>query len=392
MIAIAMPRATAAFAALSMIGAASFAACDGTGEGGITEPDDTVALAVETVATGLQSPVHLSAPAGDTRLFVVEQTGRVRIIDDGQLLSTPFLDIRDSVAAGGERGLLSIAFHPAYATNGRFYVNYTGVDGDTRVEEYAVSSDPDVADRGSVRRLLLVRQPQPNHNGGLVAFGPDGYLWVGMGDGGGGGDPGGNGQDPSTLLGTVLRIDVDTGSPYGIPSDNPFASGGVGAPEVWAWGLRNPWRFAFDRPAGDLYIADVGQNAWEEVNVQRTDAAGVNYGWNVMEGMHCYAAATCDQSGLTLPVLEYGHADGCSITGGYVYRGGAIPDLVGHYLYADYCEGWVRSFRYDNGDAVDRRQLELGSIGRVLSFGEDSAGELYILSAGGNVYRLVPGT
>ena len=350
-------------------------------------------LAVEAVVSGLAAPVYLTVPPGESpgaaRLFVVEQAGRIRVVEDGNLLDTPFLDITDKVQAGGERGLLSVAFHPGYAENGRFFVDYTDTEGDTRVEEYTVSGDPDVADPGSARLILTVPQPYSNHNGGLVTFGPDGYLYIGMGDGGSGGDPQGNGQDPTTLLGALLRIDVDGGDPYGIPTDNPFVDGG-GAPEVWAYGLRNPWRFSFDPGGGRLYIADVGQSEWEEVHVADEDAAGLNYGWNILEGSHCYNASGCDRSGLEVPVHEYSHDEGCSITGGYVYRGNAITGIDGHYFYGDFCGGWVASFRYDGADAVDHNRYDFGDIGRVLSFGRDAAGELYVLTDQGTVYRLVP--
>jgi len=350
----------------------------------------SVTLDTQVVATGLSSPLYLTAPPGDPRLFVVEQPGRVRIIANGVLLTTPFLDITDRVLAGGERGLLSIAFHPNYATNGYLFVDYTDLSGDTRLDRFRVSADPNLADKTSAKPILFVDQPYSNHNGGLVLFGPDGKLYVGLGDGGSGGDPQGNGQNRGVLLGKLLRLDVDGGDPYAIPADNPFVGVSGVRGEIWAYGLRNPWRFAFDREAGMLYIADVGQNRREEVNVAPAGAGGLNYGWNVMEGDECYASA-CERSGLTLPVLAYGHADGCSITGGYVYRGQEIPALRGHYFYSDYCGGWVKSFRHEGGAAADQRDWGL-HLERVLSFGEDSAGELYVLSANGNVYRLRAGS
>lgn len=348
----------------------------------------SVALRLETVASGLDGPVHLTAPPGDSRLFVVELPGRIRIVKNGRLLPAPFLDIVNQVSSGGERGLLSIAFHAAYARTGYFYLNYTDRSGNTKVERYRVSSNPDVADPASGKLILSVDQPYANHNGGHIMFGPDGMLYVGMGDGGSGGDPQGNGQNRGALLGKLLRLDVDGGDPYGIPAGNPFAGGG-GAREVWAYGLRNPWRFAFDRAEGLLYIADVGQNAWEEINVAPATRAGLNYGWNVMEGAHCYRALVCDRQGLILPVLEYSHSDGCSVTGGLVYRGKAIPEITGHYFYSDYCEGWVRSFRLVNGQVQDRLSWDVGNIGMVQSFGEDAVGKLYVLSANGKVYRFV---
>jgi glucose/arabinose dehydrogenase len=357
----------------------------------LTHDDSTgTTLAVVEVVTGLQGPVYLTAPAGDARLFVVEQVGRIRIVRDGHLVPEPFLDLTTRVQAGGERGLLSMAFHPAYDVNGYFYVDYTDAAGDTRVERYRVSSDPDRADPASATSILSVEQPYANHNGGHVVFGPDGMLYVALGDGGSGGDPFGSGQDPSTLLGAVLRLDVDGGVPYAVPPDNPFAGDDRLRGEIWAFGLRNPWRIAFD-PAEDLlYIADVGQNAWEEVNVQPAASAAVNYGWNVMEGAHCYAAPTCDRTGLTRPAAEYGRRDGdCSVIGGYVYRGAAIPGVRGHYFYSDYCGGWLRSFRYVGGTVTDMRRWAVGDLGAVLSFGRDASGELYVLNQRGTVYRIV---
>jgi len=361
--------------------------CTACSEPGSPDPGP-VRLDTQVVATGLTDPLYLTAPPGDQRLFVVEQPGRVRIVADGSLLATPFLDIRDRVLAGGERGLLSVAFHPRYGTNGYVYVDYTDASGDTRVERYRVSADPNVADKASAKLILSVDQPYANHNGGLVLFGPDGMLYIGLGDGGSGGDPHGFGQNRGVLLGKLLRIDVDRGDPYAIPADNPFVgmSGVLG--EIWAYGLRNPWRFAFDREAGLLYIADVGQNRREEVDVAPASAGGLNYGWNVMEGDECYGASTCDRSGLTLPVLTYGHSDGCSITGGFVYRGERMAALRGHYFYSDYCGGWVRSFRHDGG-VTDERDWGIGDLGSIQSFGEDAAGELYLLSKNGHVYRLV---
>lgn len=369
--------------------------CDGNGNatqppGGEPSP---VGLGLETVVEGLDFPLWLTAPPDDPRLFVVEKGGRVRIVEDGALLPTPFLDLSGQVSTGSEQGLLSLAFHPDYASNGRFFVNFTDTAGDTRVVELRVSAtDPHRADPGSARVVLAIEQPFSNHNGGFVLFGPDGMLYVGTGDGGSGGDPQGNGQDTGTLLGKLLRIDVDGGQPYAIPSDNPFVDTPGARPEVWAYGLRNPWRFSFDRETGDLYVADVGQNRLEEVNAVRGAGAGLNYGWNVMEGTRCFEPPQgCDRSGLTLPVTEFDHGDGCSVTGGFVYRGSAIPDLRGTYLYSDYCSGFVRSFRFANGRAEGERRLpELEPPDdAVSSFGEDAAGEMYILTAGGGVHRIV---
>jgi glucose/arabinose dehydrogenase len=353
--------------------------------------------ALRLVSGVLASPVYVTAPPGDTaRLFVVEKGGRVRILQHDTLLAAPFLDIHTRVSNGGEQGLLSLAFHPQYARNGRFYVYYTNTAGDTRVVRYRVSADPNVADPLAADTVLAQAQPFSNHNGGLLVFGPDGKLYVGLGDGGSGGDPQGNGQSRRTLLGKILRLDVDGANGYTIPADNPFVSDTAARPEIWAYGLRNPWRFSFDRQTGDLYIADVGQNAWEEVHVAPATSGrgkGVNFGWNVMEGLHCYPSGTsCNQTGLALPVLAYGHGGGaCSITGGYVYRGTAVPSLVGHYLYADYCSGFVRSFRYAGGQASDRqeRTAQLNPNGNVSSFGEDGRGEVYVMTLGGSLYRVV---
>ncbi|HEX5724858.1 MAG TPA: PQQ-dependent sugar dehydrogenase [Longimicrobiaceae bacterium] len=374
----------------------SLAACSGGnpssggGGGGGPPPTGLPDLRLERVVDGLASPVFVTAPAGDPRLFVVEQPGRIRIVRGGALLPTPFLDLTAKVSSGGERGLLSVAFHPRYAQNGFFYVNYTGQGGHTRVERYRVGANPDQADPASAQLVLFVEQPYSNHNGGLVMFGPDGKLYVGMGDGGSGGDPQNHGQDASTLLGDLLRLDVDAGQPYAIPADNPFVGQAGRRAEIWATGVRNPWRFSFDRTANLLYLADVGQNRWEEVNVVPAGQAGVNYGWRIMEGSSCYPSGGCARTGLTEPVLEYSHSDGCSVTGGYVYRGRAIPGLRGHYFYADYCNGWIRSFRYAGGTVSDRHEWELGNVGNISSFGEDADGELYVVSHAGAVYKLVP--
>jgi glucose/arabinose dehydrogenase len=347
-------------------------------------------ITLEPVAADLEAPVYLTAPPGDPRLFVVEQRGRIRVIRDGRLLPRPFLDISEKVGYGGERGLLGLAFHPRYAANGRFYVNYTDRHGDTRVERYGATPSADTADPSSARPVLFVAQPYANHNGGDVLFGPDGMLYVGMGDGGSGGDPHGNGQSLGTLLGKLLRLDVDHAEPYAVPADNPFVGRSGARPEIWAYGLRNPWRLAFDSTEGLLYSADVGQNLWEEVDVAPAGAKGLNYGWNRMEGAHCYGIGLCSREGLTLPALEYGHGDGCAIVGGFVYRGRALPAETGRYFYSDYCSGWLRSFRYENGAATESHAWRVRSPGPVLSFGEDAAGELYLLAANGTVYQLAP--
>lgn len=354
-----------------------------------TQSTDSVTL--RPVATGLDFPVYLTAPAGDPRLFIVEKTGRIRIVKNGALAGTPFLDLSASVSGGSEQGLLGLAFDPSYATTGRFYVDYTDRNGDTRIARFHVGADADAADASSQEILLTIDQPYSNHNGGQLAFGPDGYLYVGMGDGGSGGDPEGHGQNAGDLLGSLLRLDVSGASGYAVPANNPYAGGG-GRGEVFSIGLRNPWRFSFDRQGGDLYIADVGQNEREEVDVSTAASGGgrgLNYGWNRMEGTACYNGG-CDRTGLTLPVIDYTHADGCSITGGYVYRGQALPALAGTYFYADFCNGWVRSFRYQDGQAGNPREWPtLKPGGQVTSFGEDAAGELYILEADGKVFQIV---
>jgi glucose/arabinose dehydrogenase len=350
---------------------------------------------LQTVATGLAFPLYLTAPPGDgARLFVVEKGGKIRAIKNGALLAAPFLDLTGQVSTGGEQGLLGLAFDPQYAANGRFYVNYTDSAGDTVVARYRVSSDPDRADPSVDRVLLTVDQPYANHNGGHLAFGPDGMLYIGLGDGGSGGDPHGHGQSRADLLGSLLRIDVRPAGAYAIPPDNPFVGQPGARPELWDYGLRNPWRFSHDRANGDLYIADVGQNRREEVNVAPAASGGgkgLNYGWNVMEGTQCFSPASgCHSAGLTPPALDYGHGGGaCSVTGGYVYRGAALPALQGVYFYADYCAGWVKSFRYAAGQATELADWpQLAPGGNITSFGEDAAGELYVLTQQGGVYRV----
>ncbi len=328
---------------------------------------------------------------GSGRLFVVEQPGRIRVIKNGTLRAQPFLNITDRVDFGGERGLLGLAFHPAYRQNGRYVVNYSRAsDGSTVVAEYRVSDDPDVSRRGE-KILLLVAQPYGNHNGGMVAFGADGLLYIGMGDGGAGGDPGNRGQDGKDLLGKMLRIDVDRGGPYAIPPDNPFAAGG-GRPEIFAGGFRNPWRFSFDRETGLLWAADVGQNAWEEVDIVQR---GGNYGWRVMEGAHCFSPRRgCKKEGLVRPVAEYANrGPRCSVTGGYVYRGSRIPALRGTYLFGDYCSGEVFGLRdldsLAKGGLTDPDVLLRTGL-NISSFGEDEAGELYVVGHGGTIHRIIP--
>jgi glucose/arabinose dehydrogenase len=354
--------------------------------------DPSFQLAAQPVVTGLTNPVFLTAPPGDTRLFVVEQPGRIRIVKGGQLLTAPFLDISTRVSYGGERGLLSMAFDPGYASNGYFFVYFTNTNGDITIERYGGAAGADVASATPTPVIVIAHPGASNHNGGLVTFGPDGFLYAGTGDGGGAGDVSGNAQNLNVLLGKLLRIDVRT-LPYTIPATNPFVNQAGRRGEIWAYGLRNPWRYAFDRRAtaagSDLFIADVGQNAYEEIDVVSSSAGGINYGWNLMEGTHCYpAGATCSSTNFRLPVFEYDHSRGCSITGGMVYRGAALPEVNGHYFYSDYCTGFLASLSGANG-TFSSRDWDVGTLGNVLSFGEDAAGELYVLSGSGTVYRLV---
>lgn len=373
----------------------ALAACNDSispGDGGGDLPPGLTLALQPFISTGLSAPVFLTQPLDDGRIFVVEQPGRIRVVRNGVLQSAPFLDITSRVLSGGERGLLSVAFHPLYASNHYFYVYFTTqTNGDIRIERFTTTANPEVADPASSTLILTTaHSAQANHNGGLLTFGPDGMLYAGLGDGGGGGDPFGNGQNFNALLASLLRLDVDHGDPYAIPADNPFVGQANHRGEVWAKGLRNPWRYAFDPPTGNLYIADVGQDLHEEVDVVPANKGGVNYGWNIMEGASCYEATSCDQTGLQLPVVDYGHNPACSITGGYVYRGSAIQGLQGHYLYSDYCAGFLKSFRYENGAAVDQKDWGLTSSS-VTSFGRDFAGELYLMS-GNSVLKIVQGS
>ncbi|MGE5347365.1 MAG: PQQ-dependent sugar dehydrogenase, partial [Acidithiobacillales bacterium] len=343
--------------------------------------------------SGLANPVHVTN-AGDRsgRLFVVEQRGRIRIVKNGALLPTPFLDITDRVSCCVERGLLSVAFPPGFTGAGVFFVDYTDINGDTAISRFFVSqTNPDVADAGSEQVMLHIAQPYANHNGGQLAFGPDGYLYIGMGDGGSGGDPQNNAQNPASLLGKILRIDVTSGAPtYIVPPSNPFVSRPGWRPEIWALGLRNPWRFSFDRKTGDLYIGDVGQNSREEVDFQpASSAGGENYGWRIMEGTACYNAPSCDPAGLVLPVTDYTHTAGdCSVTGGFVYRGLSYSALQGIYFYADFCTGRIRGLRRTATGWETQELLDAGFT--ISTFGEDEAGELYLVDYGGGVlYQVV---
>jgi glucose/arabinose dehydrogenase len=358
-------------------------------------------LHLTRVVDSLDRPTFITALPGSDVLLVLEQGGRVRWIEDGQLRAEPFLDLSERVlSSGGEQGLLGLAFHPNFRDNGRFFVHYSTVGqnglraGDGVISEFSRSTGANSADASSERRLLSVAQPYSNHNGGMLAFSPrDGFLYIGLGDGGSGGDPRGNGQNLGVWLGKMLRIDVDSRDQgeYGIPDGNLTGNGAL--PEIWSYGLRNPWRFSFDPENGDLYIADVGQNAVEEVDYEPRGAGGRNYGWNTMEGSTCYEPNSgCDQSGIVPPVLEYSHDAGCSITGGYVYRGRAIPDLRGVYFYADYCSGLIGTLRMQDGALAGSRDitatLNRDGIRDFTSFGADADGELYIATGGGSVYRI----
>lgn len=376
---------------------ATVAAAGGCGSGGGSfdpdpgdEPPDGPpafpAIELTQFATGFVQPTHVTtAGDGSGRLFVVERRGSVQVVTaDGMTRAAPLLDISERVnSAGSEQGLLSIAFAPGFPDDAHVYVNYTNLAGDTVVARFPLSGDPLTADVDGEERLLTVEQPFANHNGGLLAFGPDGFLYIGLGDGGSGGDPLGHGQDRSTLLGSILRIDVG-GDPYAIPPGNPFGD------EIWAFGLRNPWRFSFDRATGDLYIADVGQSAFEEVNFQpAASAGGENYGWNIMEGLECFGGGDgCDMTGLTLPVIVYGHELGCSITGGFVYRGAAQPALQGLYLYGDFCSGRIWGMARDGGEWVAEELLH--SPASISTFGQDDDGEVYVADfASGTIFRIV---
>jgi glucose/arabinose dehydrogenase len=342
------------------------------------------------VLRGLTRPVHVAhAGDGSGRLFIVEQAGRIRVSRGGVLLPVPFLDISSRVGCCGERGLLSVAFPPGYGSKRYFYVDYTNTSGNTVISRFRLSSDPDVADPGSERILLTITQPYPNHNGGQLVFGPDGYLYIGMGDGGSAGDPQNNAQDPASLLGKILRIDVESGTePYAVPASNPFAGRTGYRGEIWALGLRNPWRFSFDSRTGDLYVADVGQNQYEEVDFQPAGSSGgENYGWRIMEAGHCFNPDPCTQTGLVQPVFEYAHTQGCSVTGGFVYRGALYPRMQGLYFLSDYCSGRVWALRR-TGISWQSAQLLPGSFA-VSTFGEDEAGNVYVADYdAGDVYRL----
>lgn len=349
-----------------------------------------VSLRAVEVATAV-NPVFLTAPPGDSRQFVVERAGRIRILQNGSLIATPFADISARVQTAGEGGLLSIAFDPAYATNGRLYLYYIDLAQNIVIERLTVSSNANVADPAS--SLVIIRIPHPNfqnHFGGMVAFGPDGYLYLGTGDGGGAGDPPRNAQNLNVLLGKLLRLDVSAATAaqaYTIPASNPYVGQAGRRGEIWASGLRNPWRYSFD--GSQLYIADVGQDQREEIDVAASTSGGLNYGWNIVEGTLCYGATSCDRTGLTAPVFDYDHSGGaCSITGGFVYRGTALPELAGHYFYSDYCAGFVKSGVVAAGALTSQKDWGIANLGNIVSFGRDGQGELYLISSSGKIYRL----
>ncbi|HEX2718652.1 MAG TPA: PQQ-dependent sugar dehydrogenase [Gemmatimonadaceae bacterium] len=368
---------------------AAFGAATACRDGG-NEPAAALDLKLELVAQGLTNPVYLTAPSGDTRLFIVERAGVVRLVKNGAVLGTPFLDIRSRVNSVAERGLLSITFDPSYATNGWLYAYYTNANSDLVLERIGSTPGSDAtAEPATI--IMTIPHGGENHHGGEIAFGPDGMLYIAPGDGGCCGDPGNRAQNLGTWLGKVLRIDVRT-LPYTIPAGNPFVATAGAKPEIWAYGLRNPWRFSFDAPSATLYIGDVGQDAHEEIDAVPANQAGVNYGWRLMEGFSCYSPASgCDPGNvLTRPVVDYPHSSGCSVIGGYVYRGSAIPELVGHYLYSDFCAGWLRSFRRTSGGITDQTQWPSILQTQTVSLGRDGRGELYMIGAG-RVWRIVRG-
>lgn len=346
-----------------------------------------VQLGLEEAGRGFEQPLFLTHAAdGSGRAFVVQKTGAIRLLDGGET----FIDLSDRLTStGSEQGLLGLAFHPRFERNGYFYVNYTDTDGESVVARYTATPDRRRGDPATEVRLLELPDPAENHNGGMLAFGPDGFLYIATGDGGGANDQFGNGQNLGSFLAKILRVDVDRGDPYSIPRDNPYAGSDEARPETWAYGLRNPWRFSFDRQTGDLYIGDVGQNAWEYAHFEPAgDKGGRNYGWSIVEGSHCFQVADCDKEGLTLPIAEYSHDVGCSITGGYVYRGERHPALQGAYLFADYCSGRIwTSARDSSGKWVTTEMMR--SNAKISSFGEDEAGEVYVTDIdSGDIYQV----
>jgi glucose/arabinose dehydrogenase len=347
----------------------------------------------EPIYDGLSRPVaYIDANDGSGRFFIVEQDGRILVSVGGDLQDTPVLDISGEVSTGNEQGLLGAALDPGFSENGQVFVSYTDQDGDSQIVRYTVSADnPNQLDPDSATTVLSLDQPNRNHNGGHILFGPDGYLYLGFGDGGGQGDPDDNGQNPGVLFAKILRIDVSGDrEPYGIPADNPFVDDDSFAPETWVWGFRNPWRFSFDRETGDLWIGDVGQNDIEEIDLVPAGTSGQNFGWPLLEGNECFADPNCDPSAFTAPVDQYTHDYGCSVTGGYVYRGASIPDLVGTYLFADYCTGYLWGL-IPNGESTYTATDYIETGMNISSFAEDASGELYVIDLSGGIARIVAG-
>lgn len=347
-----------------------------------TPPPPLLGLDTELVASGLRQPVFVTGMPGTDLLLVIEREGIIKAVDEGAVLDEPFLDLRDRINSSSiEQGLLGLAFHPTFVDTGRFFAYWTQTNGDSRLAEFALLDDRR-GDPDSMRVILDVEQPGERHNAGMIQFDPDGNLFLSLGDGGAGGR---TSQDTTNLLGTLVRLDVDGGDPYAIPADNPFGD------EIWAYGLRNPWRFSIDPNERLLYVGDVGQDTFEEINVVSIDEPGHNFGWITMEGSLCFAGS-CNGDGLTPPVLEYSHDEGCSVTGGHVYRGPDIPELVGHYFYGDWCSGIIRSFRFVDGEATDQQDWtsDLGDIDEVTSFGIDDDGRLYTVNWDGELHRIVP--
>jgi glucose/arabinose dehydrogenase len=345
-----------------------------------------VTIVLEQVAAGFKQPLFLThAGDGSNRTFVVEKDGQIKLLD-----GTRFLDVVDRITTNGyEQGLLVLAFHPEFATNGLFFVYYTAPDGANTLSRFRATADLQRGDPDTERVLLQQASPHETHNGGMIAFGPDGMLYIGLGDGGGANDQFGNGQNGDTFLAKILRINVNGAEPYAVPQDNPFVNDAQIRPETWAWGLRNPWRFSFDRATGDLYIGDVGQNQWEEINFQPAiSRGGANYGWSIKEGSYCFYTTTCDSTGLTDPIVAYDRHQGIAVTGGYVYRGQQVPALYGAYLFGDYGTGRIWAAARDTGSAWTTTPMTRFD-GLLSSFGEDEAGELYLTDlSGGGVFRI----
>lgn len=382
-------RATRTFLAAAALAVGALSACGDW-------PAQTTAafrqLSLELIADGLDNPLLITAPPGDQRLFVLERRGVLRVIQNGTLVATPFLDLSSQVSTfGNERGALGAAFHPQFATNGRFYLSYTSNDGTIRVEEFrAPSPSLNVADPTPRRRLFDLVTPGVQHFGGMLQFTPEGLLMVSFGEGGLYSEPGGAAQDPTNLLGKLVRVNVDQGEPYSVPVDNPFSTRPEWRPEVWAIGLRNPWRFSIDPVARALYVADVGDNTYEEINVVPLDSAGLNYGWSIYEGPMCLYSADLCSGEFHEPELEYTHLPPCtSVTGGVVYRGARHAEHQGRYFYSDYCLGWIRSFRFNNGELMETIDwAPTLPADRIASFGQDGFGELFAVSLRGGVYRV----